>query len=76
MPRPSVFFEIYIGNAPAGKIVMELYNDIVPKTVENFRALCTGEVGYTCTSISVAFGLVLKEWTGSLQDWKVCLKGM
>jgi peptidyl-prolyl isomerase F (cyclophilin D) len=37
------FFDITIGGAPAGKIVMELRDDVVPKTAENFRALCTGE---------------------------------
>ncbi|WPH03939.1 Peptidyl-prolyl cis-trans isomerase [Acrodontium crateriforme] len=43
--RPRVFFDITIGGAPAGKVVFELYNDIVPKTAENFRCLCTGEKG-------------------------------
>ncbi|CAK9873997.1 unnamed protein product [Sphagnum jensenii] len=44
-PNPRVFFDISIGGEPAGKMVMELYADVVPKTAENFRALCTGEKG-------------------------------
>merc|ERR1711920_331332 len=41
----GVFFDMTIGGAPAGRIVMELRADVVPKTAENFRALCTGEKG-------------------------------
>lgn len=40
-----VFFEIGIDDAWAGRIEFELFGDIVPRTVENFRCLCTGEMG-------------------------------
>merc|ERR1712061_788328 len=45
MPNPVVFFDMAVGSAKAGRIVMELRKDVVPKTAENFRALCTGEKG-------------------------------
>lgn len=45
MANPRVFFDLTIGGAPAGRVVMELFADSVPKTAENFRALCTGEKG-------------------------------
>ena len=40
---PVVFFDITIGDEPAGRIEMLLRKDVVPITTENFRALCTGE---------------------------------
>ena len=45
-PNPQVFFNVEIAGENAGKIVFELFADVVPKTAENFRALCTGEKGF------------------------------
>ncbi|RLN58585.1 hypothetical protein BBP00_00006928 [Phytophthora kernoviae] len=45
MPNPQVFFDMSVGGAPVGRVTFELFADKVPKTAENFRALCTGEKG-------------------------------
>uniref|UniRef100_A0A8C6WMM4 Peptidyl-prolyl cis-trans isomerase n=1 Tax=Neogobius melanostomus TaxID=47308 RepID=A0A8C6WMM4_9GOBI len=46
MANTRVFFDVGVGGAPLGRVVMELRPDVVPKTAENFRALCTGEKGF------------------------------
>ena len=46
MATVRVFFDVTADGAPVGKVIMELRADVVPKTSENFRALCTGEKGF------------------------------
>lgn len=43
--RVRCFFDIEVDGIPSGRIIFELFNDVCPKTCENFRALCTGEMG-------------------------------
>ncbi|XP_040973222.1 peptidyl-prolyl cis-trans isomerase CYP95 isoform X6 [Gossypium hirsutum] len=43
--NPLVFMDVSIDGDPVERMVFELFPDIAPKTVENFRALCTGEKG-------------------------------
>lgn len=42
----KVFFDLTEAGEPKGRVVFQLYNDVVPKTAENFRALATGEKVY------------------------------
>mmetsp|Transcript_37679 Transcript_37679/g.98729 ORF Transcript_37679/g.98729 Transcript_37679/m.98729 type:complete len:340 (-) Transcript_37679:49-1068(-) len=44
--NPQVYFDIAVGGADIGRIVMELKADAAPLTADNFRALCTGEKGF------------------------------
>ena len=44
--RPIVFFDITVDGIPAGTVFIELFNETVPKTAENFRALATGKNVY------------------------------
>eukprot|EP00466_Bigelowiella_natans_P010244 jgi/Bigna1/86600/estExt_fgenesh1_pg.C_120050 len=41
----KVFFDVEVAGKPAGRITMGLFGNTVPKTCDNFRALCTGEKG-------------------------------
>jgi cyclophilin family peptidyl-prolyl cis-trans isomerase len=41
----KVYMDVQIGATGAGRIIFELFNDLTPKTAENFRGLCTGEYG-------------------------------
>ncbi|KAK2906230.1 E3 SUMO-protein ligase RanBP2 isoform X2 [Channa argus] len=44
--NPQVFLKVSADGEPLGTVTIELFSHIVPKTAENFRALCTGEKGF------------------------------
>ncbi|XP_063992137.1 peptidyl-prolyl cis-trans isomerase D isoform X1 [Diachasmimorpha longicaudata] len=43
--NPIVFLDIGVDGETVGRVIIELFKDVVPRTAENFRALCTGEKG-------------------------------
>jgi peptidylprolyl isomerase len=51
----KVYFDVEINDQPAGRIVFGLFGDVVPKTAENFRALCTGEKGNGKSGVPLHF---------------------
>lgn len=66
--NPIVFFDISVGSQKIGRIKLELFADICPRTAENFRQFCTGEakrsslpIGYKgCTFHRVIKGFVIQ----------------
>eukprot|EP00063_Salmo_salar_P045641 XP_014020476.1 PREDICTED: E3 SUMO-protein ligase RanBP2-like isoform X7 [Salmo salar] len=44
--NPQVYLSISADDEPLGTVTIELFSHIVPKTAENFRALCTGQKGF------------------------------
>ncbi|KAH9974114.1 cyclophilin [Lactifluus volemus] len=42
----NVYFDVTIGGQPAGRIIFQLYDNVVPNTARNFRELCTGQNGF------------------------------
>ena len=57
--NPVVFFDVSIGGIPAGRIKMELFAVIAPKTAENFRQFCTRELRYLRWDVGMFQNLVL-----------------
>ncbi|KAI8844944.1 peptidyl-prolyl cis-trans isomerase [Chytridium lagenaria] len=53
--RPRVFFDLSIGGENAGRVVMELFSDVAPKTCENFRVLCLGNTVSATSGAKLAF---------------------
>ena len=51
--NPVVFFDVEIAGVAAGRIKIELFADVCPKTAENFRQFCTGE--YKRSSLSIGY---------------------
>ncbi|XP_025085527.1 LOW QUALITY PROTEIN: peptidyl-prolyl cis-trans isomerase D-like [Pomacea canaliculata] len=53
--NPIVYFDVKIGDEAGGRIIFELFKDKVPKTAENFRALCTGEKGKGASGVELHY---------------------
>jgi len=60
--NPKVAIDVSIGGEPAGTVEMELFADVVPKTAENFRVLCSGEKGEDMRYAGSPFHRVIPEF--------------
>ncbi|KAB5557491.1 hypothetical protein DKX38_008400 [Salix brachista] len=73
--NPLVFLDVSIDGDPAERIFIELFADVVPRTAENFRALCTGEKGIGKTTgkplhyKGSAFHRIIKEFMAQGGDF-------
>ncbi|KAJ7116306.1 cyclophilin-like domain-containing protein [Mycena epipterygia] len=55
MSRARVFLDFTLADQPLGRVIFELFTDEVPKTCDNFRALCTGEKGLSTAGIPLYY---------------------
>jgi peptidyl-prolyl isomerase F (cyclophilin D) len=62
MGNPTVFFDLTANGAPLGRITFELFADVVPKTAENFRSLCTGDNAEKLTYKGSAFHRIIPDF--------------
>jgi len=60
--NPHVFFDIAIADKKLGRIVMQLYMDVTPKTAGNFKAICTGDNDDKLTYKNSIFHRVIKDF--------------
>jgi cyclophilin family peptidyl-prolyl cis-trans isomerase len=60
--NPKVAMDVSIGGEPAGTIEFELFADVVPKTAENFRVLCTGEQAEDLSYAGSPFHRIIPEF--------------
>jgi cyclophilin family peptidyl-prolyl cis-trans isomerase len=72
--NPIVYFDVAIGERLLGRIEMELFANTVPRTAENFRALCTGERGLGVSGVplhfkGVSFHRVISGFMGQCGDF-------
>lgn len=51
----KVFLQIAIDGEMIGKVAIGLFGNVVPKTVENFRQLCTGEAGVGKSGVPLTY---------------------
>lgn len=69
MSLPRCWFEMSVGAVPVGRITFELRSDVVPRTAENFRALCTGEKGNGLHYKGSSFHRVIPEFMCQAGDF-------
>ena len=56
----KAYFDVEEDGKSIGRITIGLFGTVVPKTVENFRVLCTGELGPSCEN--TVFHRVIKDF--------------
>ncbi|KAM0752060.1 hypothetical protein T439DRAFT_287515 [Meredithblackwellia eburnea MCA 4105] len=55
MVNPRCFLDFQIEGSDVGRVIFELFEDIVPKTTENFKALCTGSAGVNTAGVPLTY---------------------